>query len=109
MIIASRILRLTTSGTSHHVSVDLFQPEQDGKAWICRYVVQWPDKPWASFANGLDSMQALLSAIQKIGFELYVSDANKIGQLSWADWDGFGFPVPANARKLLRGDDAKFL
>ncbi|RTL50763.1 MAG: hypothetical protein EKK40_11660 [Bradyrhizobiaceae bacterium] len=109
MIVASRILRLVTPSVTHDVRVDLFQPEPDGSDWICRYAIGWPGKAQDGFAGGRDSMQALLSAMQKIGFELYVSEANTGGQLSWADWDGFGFPVPANARDLLEGDDARFL
>ena len=61
------------------------------------------------FGGGRDAVQALLSAMQKIGMELYASEANKTGKLAWDDWKGFGFPVPPNARDLLKGDDAKFL
>ncbi len=69
----------------------------------------WPDKPWDSFGSGQDSVQALFSAMQKIGFELYASKANKSAQLRWSDWKAFGFPLPASARDLLIGDAAKFL
>ena len=109
MIIASRILKLTLSTGSHEVRIDIFKPSQNNGDWICNYVINWPDKPWESFAGGHDSMQALFSALQKIGFELYASEANKSEQLAWDNWKGFGFPVPANARDLLVGDDAKFL
>lgn len=109
MIIASRILQLTTSAGTSVVRIDIFQPEQSDDDWICRYVVRWPDQPWESFGGGRDAVQALLSAMQKIGMELYASEANKTGKLTWDDWKGFGFPVPQNMRDLLAGDDAKFL
>lgn len=109
MIIASRILQLTTSAGASVVRIDIFQPEQtDGDDWICRYVVRWPDQPWESAGGGKDAVQALISALQKIGFELHVSEANKSAQLAWDDWKGFGFPVPQNARDLQKGDDARF-
>lgn len=109
MIIASRILKLTSSSGTEDVRIDIFQPEKNNGDWMCRYTVNWPDKPWESFGGGKDAIQALFSAMQKIGFELYVSEANKSARLRWDDWKGFGFPVPANARDLLVGDDAKFL
>ncbi len=109
MIIASRILKLTLPSGIKDVRIDIFQPDKDNGDWACRYIVNWPDKPWESFARGKDAVQALFSAFQKIGFELYASEANKSAQLSWDDWKGFGFPVPANARDLLIGDDAKYL
>lgn len=109
MIIASRILKLTLPSGITDVRIDIFGPEKNNGDWVCRYIVNWPDKPWASFAGGKDAVQALVSVLQKIGFELYASGASKAAQLSWDDWKGFGFPVPANARDLLVGDDAKFL
>lgn len=109
MIIASRTLTRATSSHATDVRIDIFQPEQDGSAWTCRYVVNWPHEPWESFAGGQDSMQALVSTLQKIGFELYASKANKSGHLSWDNWQGFGFPVPQSARDVLVGDDARFL
>jgi hypothetical protein len=77
---------------------------------MCAYEINWPDTPWKSAAGGSDSMQALLCAMQKIGLELYFSDSYKSGKLSWSsDWNGFGLPVPKNARDMLIGEDAKFL
>ena len=91
------------------IRVDIFQPIQDSSGWVCRYIVNWPDRPWESFAGGQDSVQALFSAMQKIGVELYASEANKSHRLAWGDWKGFGFPVPQNMRDRLIGDDARFL
>lgn len=109
MIIASRVLQFATHSGTKTVQIDLFRPEQNDGDWICHYTVHWPDKAWQSFGGGYDAIQALLSALQKIGFELYASEANKTGKLTWGNWEGFGFPVPQNARDLLKGDDAKFL
>jgi len=108
MIIASRVLKLISSSDAHDIRIDIFQPEETGGSWVCHYVVNWPDQPWESFGGGKDAVQALISTLQKIGFELYASEANKSAQLAWSDWKGFGFPVPQNARDLLKGDDARF-
>ena len=111
MIVASRILKLRTSDGHADVLINIFLPRQDPDGgWMCAYEINWPDKPWTSAAGGLDSMQALLCAMQKIGLDLYFSDAFKSGKLNWnADWHGFGLPVPQNARDMLIGEDAKFL
>lgn len=109
MIIASRILKMTASSGVTDIRIDIFQPTQDGDGWICRYIVNWPDIPWESYAAGHDAVQALFSAMQKIGIELYASNEGKSGHLTWDDWRGFGFPVPQNMRDRLIGDDAKFL
>lgn len=111
MIIASRILKLQASTGTIPVLVNIFLPHQDDDGgWICAYEIHWPDKPWNSAAGGMDSMQALLCAMQKIGLELYFSDSHKAGKLNWnSDWSGFGLPVPQNARDILIGEDAKFL
>lgn len=108
MIIAFRTLKLT-SAIARDIRIDIFQPEEKNGAWTCRYVIGWPDQPWESSASGQDSIQALICTLQKIGCELYASEANKSGHLSWDNWQGFGFPVPQNARDVLIGDDARFL
>ncbi|MDO8978991.1 MAG: hypothetical protein Q7V17_07145 [Afipia sp.] len=109
MIIASRTLTYLAASVRQDVRIDIFKPEQDNGSWLCRYVINWPDQPWHSFGGGHDAVQALLAAMQKIGIELYASQANTSGQLSWDDWKGFGFPVPKGARDTLIGDDAKYL
>lgn len=110
MTIATRTLKLNLQNGIVDVPINIFLPERDGDSWMCHYEINWPDKPWRSAAGGLDSVQALHCAMEKIGIELYASAANKSGLLTWSsDWKGFGFPVPQNARDMLVGDDAKFL
>lgn len=109
MIIASRVLQLTTANGATPLSINIFLPVQEDGCWMCHYEINWPEKPWESAAGGHDSIQALHCAMEKIGVELYASAANKSGLLTWSsDWKGFGFPVPHNARDMLIGDDAKF-
>ncbi len=109
MTIATRTLKLNVQAGIVDVPINIFMPEQDGDGWICQYEINWPDKTWRSAAGGVDAVQALHCAMEKIGIELYASAANKSGLLTWSShWKGFGFPVPHNARNMLVGDDAKF-
>jgi hypothetical protein len=109
MIIATRTLKLNLSNGVANVPINIFLPVQEDGHAMCHYEINWPDKPWKSAAGGLDTIQALLCAMEKIGIELYASAAHKAGLLNWSsDWKGFGFPVPYNAKDMLVGDDAKF-
>lgn len=108
-MIAFRILKLRHKTQLTDIPVRLFAPVQDGEAWCCRYEICWPVSPRESAAYGADSMQALALALQKIGFDLYTSEAHKTGALMWeAAGRGYGFPVPVNARDLLVGEDRRF-
>lgn len=77
--------------------------------WICRYSIGWPDSARDSFGAGVDSIQALHLALQKIGIELYASAYHKAGVLMFdRPGNGYGFPIPKNGRDLLIGDDKIF-
>lgn len=109
MKMASRTLKLRGPQSDADIQISVFAPERDGNSWTCRYEIDWPGEKQSSSASGFDSMQALLLALQKIGIEIYCSDYHKSGNLFWDnDRKGYGFPVPANARDLLIGDDARF-
>ena len=52
-------------------------------------------------AFGVDSIQSILIALQKVGAEIYTSEAHKSGKLSWLErGDGYGFPLPRNSISL---------
>jgi hypothetical protein len=91
------------------VPVCLFSPEKDDRSWVCRYTVGWPDGIKSGVAYGMDSVQALVVAINSIGNDLYFSDYHETGRLKWGEPnEGYGFPVTKNARDLLIGHDKKF-
>jgi hypothetical protein len=105
----SRQLRLRTGDTMREVSIRVFWPVEDKKAWDCRWEINWPDRQRANSGRGLDAMQALLHAMQMIGAEIYASEEHRSGRLVWSDdWRGYGFPVSGRIRDLLVGDDATY-
>jgi hypothetical protein len=109
MKIASRTLTLRDAPGDASVEVSIFVPEPDGGSWTCRYEIGWPHGKWESFGAGVDAMQALTIALQKIGVEIYFSEYHKSGQLFWdKPGNGYGFPVPPSARDVLIGDDIKY-
>ena len=108
VLIAQRRLIVSSPSGDQDVPVRLFQPEQNDGAWICRYEIDWPNEKWSRFAAGVDSVQALILALQKIGVEIYTSSYHQSGSLRWLERQSeYGFPVPSNVRDLLSGDDTK--
>ncbi len=109
MLIGARVLHLTTDTGAVAVPVRIFQPVEDGSAWECRYEIAWPGDVRQSAAWGVDALQALHLAMQKIAVELYASDDHRDGRLSWpGQGAGYGFPIPKNGRDLLVGYDQEF-
>jgi hypothetical protein len=109
MKIAERTLKYKSDKGDLIVTIRVFAPERDGNAWKCRYEIDWPAEKWASYAGGFDSTQALILALQKIGTDIYFSEYHKSGRLFWDNPNnGYGFPLPKDARDNLIGNDAKY-
>jgi hypothetical protein len=84
------------------VQVRIFKPEKEDRCWICRYEIDWQTGTKRSYAAGVDSVQAILLAFQKIGIELYTSVYHEAGDLMWESFGkGYGFPVSKNVRDVL--------
>ena len=110
MIIATRLLTMRDGGAIRDIPIHVHAPELSDIDWICRFEINWPAGKAKRWGAGVDAVQALLSALQMIGAELYSSDQHKSGTLVWLSPDrGYGFPVPQSIRDLLVGDDSKFL
>ena len=106
MLIAHRCLTISGQSGDIEVPVRLFQPEENDSGWICRYEIDWPSRKKAHWAGGIDSIQAMILALQMIGAEIYTSGYHRSGALRWSEQThGYGFPVARNIRDLLIGDD----
>jgi hypothetical protein len=110
MLIAKRDLEyVTEDGAIVPVPVAVYSPEKNEHDWGCRYTIGWPNGVEARVIYGIDSVQALVLTIQMIGASLYFSDYHKSGRLMWGKSnEGYGFPVPKNARDMLIGYDKEF-
>lgn len=107
-IAITRVLKLGKGRDQRDVPVRIFWPVEDAHAWDCRWEIGWPDRRRGNSGRGVDAVQAITHALQMIGTEIYCSEEHRSGKLSWtSEWSGYGFPVPANIRDLLVGDDAK--
>lgn len=110
MIIASRTLKLREATQARDVPVRIYAPERGGIDWMCRFEIDWPTGRAERWGAGVDAVQALVSALQMIGAELYASEAHRSGALCLDEpGRGYGFPVPNSIRDLLIGDDRKYL
>ena len=110
MIIATRTLTLREGKTSREVQICLHAPEESAADWICRFEIEWPEGKVERWGSGVDAVQALSSALQMIGAEIYTSHYHRTGKLEWLEAGrGYGFPVPNAIRDLLIGDDKNFL
>jgi hypothetical protein len=109
MLIAERTLKLHRQGGAIDVPIRIFKPEMAEGAWVCRYEIDWPDRRHTMAASGVDAVQAMIVAIELIGATIYSSTYHDADRLVFErPGGGYGFPVPANLRDMLIGDDAKF-
>jgi hypothetical protein len=111
MIVASRLLTLTTDQGDVDFEVRFQMPERnpDGNDFVCRVTIDWPGAPWRERAGGVDSCHALRMAHVLVGIRLYMSEAHAAGKLKWMEPGiGYGFPVPPNMRDMLVGHDREF-
>jgi hypothetical protein len=107
-IVASRRLTMTVEGREIDVPVTIFAPSDRGDHWRCEFEIGWPGRTRRGKGYGIDSVQALLIAMQCIGIELYSSEAHEAGQLKWErSRGGYGFPLHSGIRDLYEGDDKR--
>lgn len=105
MLIAERQYRLKLV-EDQRVIAQIFLPQEGLSDWSCRYQVDFPDRKIAREVFGIDSAQALITALQAVSLELYASPEHKQGRLVWEKaGEGYGFPPPKGARSMLVGED----
>jgi hypothetical protein len=106
MEIATRTLTWTTPAGDQLIPIGILAPVEAGPAWECEYAIEWPHELAKGNASGIDSIQALQLALQKIGIEIYTSEYHRAGQLVWMEpGDGYGFPLSHTMRDLCQGAD----
>lgn len=104
-VIAERKFRLK-SDASVVITARVYRPLMDGDDFRCDYSIDWPGKSENGKAFGVDSVQALLLAIQRVGVDVYCSDYVKNSDMIWLEEGrGFGLVLPSNLADLYRGDD----
>ncbi|BCJ90418.1 hypothetical protein IZ6_11530 [Terrihabitans soli] len=107
--IATRTLKIVGDGLEQKVEIRIYKPidkTTENFDFHCEYEIDWPGKTLSSYAVGIDPVQALQLALNKIGIELYTSSFHKERRLKWFELgSGFGFPVPPNIRDVYEGDD----
>jgi Protein of unknown function len=106
VVIASRTLTMEVDGRDVAVPVTLYAPVDKTDHWCCEFEIGWPDKPKLGRGNGIDTVQALLIALEMVGINLYSSDPHKQGRLKWDEpHGGYGFPLNSALRQLYQGRD----
>ena len=109
MLIATRTLKFAGESGNIAIPIRIFAPERIGGEWSCRFEIDWPAVKRKASAVGLDSMQAIVLALQMIGSEIYATNYHKSGKLFLeVPGRGYGFPVTAGLRNSLVGDDVKY-
>jgi hypothetical protein len=108
-MIATRTLKLQRENGVFDIAIRIFAPEGGGRAWSCRYEIDWPEGMQVMQAFGVDAVQAILLAFQMIGADIYTSSYHKSGRLMFDEpGQGYGFPVPASIRDRLIGNDRTY-
>jgi hypothetical protein len=83
--IARRSYRFGRSG-SRVLEVEIYAPVEDQGNYRCEYGLKEAGKPTrVSYAVGVDSLQALTLALQKLGVDIFLSDDAKEKELYWGD------------------------
>jgi hypothetical protein len=82
--------------TGSEVFVRFHRPAPDDDDFRCNYEIIWPDRKRASYAVGVDEVQALILAIQKAHVDLLSSPEADRGELSWLGSPDLGLPLPGS-------------
>lgn len=108
-MIASRKFRIIYNQKERDFEIRIFPPAGAGRLWMCAYEIDWPEGMKRAEATGVDAVQALEAALKAVGGELYSSPYHEKRAIIFdGEWYGYGFPVPAEIRGKLIGDDAKY-
>ena len=89
------IIRNNDGEVSGEVELRILMPIEAGDDFSCRYEIHWQGRVKISDVLGVDAVQALLLALQRLASEMYFSDEYKTGRLEWMGGNNLGLPLPA--------------
>jgi|SRR5690242_16778541 len=100
-VIAARELK-KYDGKKVEILIGKPRPMADGQDYFCPYKIDGVGNGRVSYAMGIDGIQALLLALQKIGADLYTSKEMQQGELEWMGGGerDLGFPLPDSIKDL---------
>ena len=101
-MIASRTLQ-TRLGP---LRVELDAPQGPSTEMYCHYRILGPRTRKQGKVSGVDGIQVLQLAMERIGIDLRMSPEFEAGPLMWFDMADPGFPMPANVADLGWGQPA---
>jgi hypothetical protein len=93
--IAERKFTIVKNGT-HHLEISVYAPVKDQGDYRCEYEIKEEGKiVREGHALGVDSLQAMILALQKLGADIVYSDYAKERKLFWNDQnDDLGLVLP---------------
>lgn len=96
--------RIFTLNGETDVVATIFQPKLDPKSefgdYMCEYEVVGLSRKIQSAGYGVDTVQAVLHAMNGLGTRLYCSNEYKAGQLTWLDSYDLKLPFPFGAEDI---------
>lgn len=84
-------------GEGEKAAVTFYAPRPDGDDWRCDYRIEWPGRIRSSYAFGVDSVQALLLAMQMARADLTNAEEVKGRRLTWLGQSDLGLPKASNS------------
>jgi hypothetical protein len=106
MIIAHRSLVYRNGTSDIAIPINIHAPVEADRCWECRFEIDWPDEKSSRVVRGVDGVQALYLAMQRVAVELYGSEYHRSGALRWQKaGDGYGFPTIKASYDDLIGED----
>lgn len=101
--------RIFTLNGETDVVATIFQPKLDPKSdfevYMCEYEVVGLSRRIQSAGHGVDTVQAVLHAMNGLNARLYFSNEYKSGKLTWLDSYDLMLPFPFGAQDI---DDVFF-
>ncbi|VVC75362.1 hypothetical protein AQUSIP_06520 [Aquicella siphonis] len=103
-VVASRTLTLTDNNATRLVIISIGKPQKfsDGQDYYCPYQIFGLRDEKVNWCGGIDEVQALLLALERIGIVLADTDEYKQGKLTWigSENNNIGFPHPDSSGLL---------